>query len=50
VLAVGGNVISADGDNLYNDLWCVFFKRPLRSTRMYGYMDAGPELVPLTKH
>ena len=51
VLAVGGNVISADGDTLYEDLWVNFFaKLPLRSTRMYGYMDSGPELVKLTKH
>jgi prepilin-type N-terminal cleavage/methylation domain-containing protein len=51
VLAVGGNVLSADGDALYNDLWVNFFGfLPLRSTRMYGYMDSGPELVKLTKH
>ena len=51
VLAVAGNVISADGNALYDDLWVSFFAvLPLRSTRMYGYMDSGPELVKLTKH
>ncbi len=51
VLAVGGNVINADGDALYEDLWINYFAiLPLRSTRMYGYMDAGPELVKLPKH
>ena len=51
VLAVGGNVVSADGPALYDDLWVTFFAiLPLRSTRMYGYLESGPELVKLTRH
>ena len=45
VLAVGGNVVSVDGDALYEDIWFPFYAvLPVRSTRTQGYFTDGMHL------